>query len=182
MVTWPRSTSGAVHSGVPAWLLADIHVLLRTRDSPKSHTCRRQLHFIAGTMKHTFGLMPESKQCSNRPSWAGLLRESIGPGPPDHACSSGQPLSASLQLSHLAVCVLMPLEDTGMTTPVHGRSRATSGLKIAVAAHTHLASPVLVYQQVWRLKIPVHNGRAARVQVVHAPCHIKSHAKPPLVI
>ena len=40
-LTWPRSTSGAVHSGVPAWLLADIHVLRRTRDSPKSQTCMR---------------------------------------------------------------------------------------------------------------------------------------------
>ena len=43
MLTWPRSTSGAVHSGVPAWLLADIQVLLRTRDSPKSHTCQKHL-------------------------------------------------------------------------------------------------------------------------------------------
>ena len=43
VLTWPRSTSGAVHSGVPAWLLADIHVLLRTRDSPKSHTCPKAL-------------------------------------------------------------------------------------------------------------------------------------------
>ena len=41
-LTWPLSTSGAVHSGVPAWLLADIHVLRRTRDSPKSQTCMRQ--------------------------------------------------------------------------------------------------------------------------------------------
>ncbi len=31
-------TSGAVHSGVPAWLLVDRNVPRRTRDSPKSQT------------------------------------------------------------------------------------------------------------------------------------------------
>ena len=32
-------TSGAVHSGVPAWLLVDIQVVRRARESPKSQTC-----------------------------------------------------------------------------------------------------------------------------------------------
>ena len=34
----PRPSPGAVHSGVPAWLLVLSMVLRRARDSPKSHT------------------------------------------------------------------------------------------------------------------------------------------------
>ena len=38
----PALASGAVHSGVPAWLLVLSQVDRLTRDSPKSHTCREE--------------------------------------------------------------------------------------------------------------------------------------------
>ena len=39
LYAWLRSTSGAVHSGVPAWDLELSHVLRLTLDRPKSQTC-----------------------------------------------------------------------------------------------------------------------------------------------
>ena len=57
---WLRRTSGAVHSGVPAWLLVESQVLRRCLDSPKSHTCasdtdcpqRQQEPVCAGPQTH----------------------------------------------------------------------------------------------------------------------------------